>query len=131
MIARTVESLLRRRIRTNPAAVLVGPRQSGKTTLARSFSGVYFDLEQPADRLRLDLQRDEALNKCLDNLDETVGRFHFLTVSAPSDEKWDEVRNVVICLDSIADVMRQALDAILMNGDDPATAFRPANDTEA
>lgn len=37
---------------------LVGPRQSGKTTLARSFPGAYFDLEQEAERLRLDVQWD-------------------------------------------------------------------------
>ncbi|MGD0309219.1 MAG: ATP-binding protein [Acidobacteriota bacterium] len=71
MIARIVEPLLRRRLKTNPAAVLVGPRQSGKTTLARSLPGVYFDLEQPADRLRLDLQWDElAATRQLIILDE-------------------------------------------------------------
>ena len=32
-----------------PAVALVGPRQSGKTTLAQSLKGVYFDLEQEAD----------------------------------------------------------------------------------
>jgi hypothetical protein len=37
---------------------VVGPRQTGKTTLARSLGGVYFDLEQPGDRLRLDLRWD-------------------------------------------------------------------------
>lgn len=56
MIARMIETLLLRRLKSNPAAVLVGPRQSGKTTLARSLSSSYFDLEQPADRLRLDPQ---------------------------------------------------------------------------
>ena len=35
--------------------MLVGPRQAGKTTLARSIGGRYFDLEQQGDRLRLDL----------------------------------------------------------------------------
>jgi len=34
--------------------VLLGPRQCGKTTLARSLAGHYFDLEQDADRLRLE-----------------------------------------------------------------------------
>jgi uncharacterized protein len=58
VIVRIVESLLRLRLESNPAAVLVGPRQSGKTTLARSLSSLYFDVEQPADRLPLDLQWD-------------------------------------------------------------------------
>jgi hypothetical protein len=37
-----------------PAVVLVGPRQCGKTTLARTLSSAYFDLEQNEDRVRLD-----------------------------------------------------------------------------
>jgi predicted AAA+ superfamily ATPase len=37
---------------------LIGPRQSGKTTLARSLGGRYFDLEHEPDRLRLDLLWD-------------------------------------------------------------------------
>jgi len=61
MIARIVAPLLRRRLKENPAVILVGPRQSGKTTLARAISGTYFDLELQPDRLRLDLQWDELL----------------------------------------------------------------------
>ena len=49
-------SLLRERLSRYPAAALVGPRQCGKTTLARSLGGRYFDMEQEADRLRLDLE---------------------------------------------------------------------------
>jgi uncharacterized protein len=56
MIPRKIEALLQRRLDRYPAVALVGPRQSGKTTLARSLGGRYFDLEQPSDRLRLDLQ---------------------------------------------------------------------------
>ena len=47
--------LVERRLRAWPAVALVGPRQCGKTTLARSLAGRYFDLEQDADRLKLDL----------------------------------------------------------------------------
>ncbi len=48
------------RLKQFPAVALLGPRQSGKTTLARQFadehrgSAVYLDLENPADRRRLD-----------------------------------------------------------------------------
>ncbi|RMH19822.1 MAG: ATP-binding protein [Acidobacteria bacterium] len=56
MRPRLVHSLLRRRLATSPAVALIGPRQSGKTTLARSLSDVYFDLEQESERLRLDLE---------------------------------------------------------------------------
>jgi predicted AAA+ superfamily ATPase len=44
-----------------PAVAVVGPRQSGKTTLAQSLKGIYFDLEQESDRLRLDLQWDRLV----------------------------------------------------------------------
>ena len=44
-------------MRQFPALALLGPRQVGKTTLARSIAadldGVYFDLERPSDRLKL------------------------------------------------------------------------------
>ncbi len=61
MIARKVAQLVRQRLRRYPAVALVGPRQAGKTTLARSLGGTYFDLEQAADRLRLDLQWESAI----------------------------------------------------------------------
>ena len=60
MIPRQAEPLLREKLATTPAVVLRGPRQVGKTTLARSLAGnwpggvLYLDLERPADRLRLD-----------------------------------------------------------------------------
>jgi len=55
MVARQVEQLLRARLGSYPAVALVGPRQSGKTTLAKSLGGRYFDIEQETDRLRVDL----------------------------------------------------------------------------
>jgi len=56
MVPRQVAELVRERLRQSPAVGLIGPRQCGKTTLARSFEGRYFDLEAEADRLRLDLE---------------------------------------------------------------------------
>jgi len=58
MIGRLVEPLVLERLSSCPAVALVGPRQCGKTTLARSIGGRYFDLEQESDRLRLDLEWD-------------------------------------------------------------------------
>lgn len=58
MIERQITPTLRRRLSRYPAVALVGARQAGKTTLARSIGGAYFDLEQEPDRLRLDLQWD-------------------------------------------------------------------------
>lgn len=56
MKRRQVAALLRARLKRFPAAALLGPRQSGKTTLGRSLAERYYDAEQPADRVRLDLE---------------------------------------------------------------------------
>jgi len=59
MIPRQAEVLVRKRLAHTPAVVLLGPRQVGKTTLARQIAAdwptgsVYLDLERPADRNRL------------------------------------------------------------------------------
>ena len=53
-----IEPLLRDRLSNYPAVALVGARQCGKTTLAQALGGRYFDLEQEAERLRLDLHWD-------------------------------------------------------------------------
>lgn len=59
MIARAaLQSLLQRKLETNRIVTLIGPRQCGKTTLARQFvsptSTNYFDLEDPLSLARLD-----------------------------------------------------------------------------
>ncbi len=61
MIQRKAASVLRSRLEAYPAVALIGPRQCGKTTLARSLGGLYFDLEQDSDRLRIDLQWEYAV----------------------------------------------------------------------
>jgi hypothetical protein len=63
MKRRLATALLRARLARFPAAALLGPRQSGKTTLARSLSGCYYDAEQPADRVRLDLDWEAITSK--------------------------------------------------------------------
>ena len=55
-IKRKLKRIVQGRLKLYPAVALVGPRQSGKTTLARSFKADYFDLEQESERLRLDVQ---------------------------------------------------------------------------
>lgn len=60
MIQRHLEPIVRARLRSNAAVALLGPRQVGKTTLARDLAdawpdgSVYLDLERPADRRRLE-----------------------------------------------------------------------------
>ena len=58
MLERKAKRLVEERLAAYPAVALIGPRQCGKTTLARSLDAVYFDLEQDSERLRLDLEWD-------------------------------------------------------------------------
>ncbi len=58
MLEREAKRLVEERLAAYPAVALIGPRQCGKTTLARSLDAVYFDLEQDSERLRLDLEWD-------------------------------------------------------------------------
>lgn len=62
MIQRTAKVLIEGRLGQSPAVGLVGPRQCGKTTLARSLGGNYFDLESDGDRVRLDLRWNELMD---------------------------------------------------------------------
>ncbi len=54
-------ALLPERLGAYPAVALVGPRQCGKTTLAQSLGGRYYDMEQETDRLRLDVEWAEVI----------------------------------------------------------------------
>ena len=55
MITRDIQGRIDKLLSRYPAVALLGPRQSGKTTLARTLSEHYFDLEQEEDRVRLDV----------------------------------------------------------------------------
>ena len=56
VLPRNITPVLHRRFDEYPVVALIGPRQCGKTTLACSLGGRYYDLEQEPDRLRLDLE---------------------------------------------------------------------------
>src|SRR5690242_14725619 len=56
MHRRLLAPQLKRLLGSFPAVALLGPRQAGKTTLARGLGQAYYDLEDEADRTRLDAE---------------------------------------------------------------------------
>jgi predicted AAA+ superfamily ATPase len=56
MIKRHLANQVHRLLEGYPAVGLLGARQTGKTTLAKTFSTAYYDLELEQERLWLDLQ---------------------------------------------------------------------------
>ena len=61
MIKRHLAKQVRRLLKGYPAVALLGARQTGKTTLAKTFSTAYYDLELEQEKLRLDLQWEEVV----------------------------------------------------------------------
>ena len=55
MIERTLGRLVQQRLAEFLAVTLVGPRQCGKTTFARTLATRCFNLEPPEERTRLDV----------------------------------------------------------------------------
>ncbi|MEA3241636.1 MAG: ATP-binding protein [Pseudomonadota bacterium] len=84
-IPRTLAATIKNRLLNNPAVAILGPRQCGKTTLARQITreignSVYLDLEHPADLAKLedplaffDLHNNELV--CLDEIQRTPELF--------------------------------------------------------
>ncbi len=65
MIKRQAETIVRELAQQFPAVLILGPRQCGKTTLAKHFlDGEYFDLERPSDQ-----------QVFIDDIEFALGRF--------------------------------------------------------
>jgi predicted AAA+ superfamily ATPase len=87
MISRRLGPALAAMLRRHPAVGLLGPRQAGKTTLAREIAAgrphVYLDLESAPDRARLEdahdyLSRHEDKLVILDEIQRAPGLFQTL-----------------------------------------------------
>ena len=87
MLNRSSLQRIQKLMRQFPALALLGPRQVGKTTLARSMAkdlnGVYFDLERPSDRFKLsdpELALSQFADRLvvLDEVQRTPGLFEVL-----------------------------------------------------
>ena len=104
MIKRRLKNTIISYLKNFPAVALLGPRQSGKTTLAKTFSATYYDLEVEQEKLRLDLQWEEItqsdhlivldeaqcypeifprIRSAIDNRRDKMGRFMILGSVSP------------------------------------------------
>jgi predicted AAA+ superfamily ATPase len=71
MIKRLITKNIASRLKSYPAVAILGPRQVGKTTLAKTLSKTYYDLELEQEKLRLDIQWNNLIkSKELIILDE-------------------------------------------------------------
>jgi hypothetical protein len=62
MLDRKLKKIIETRLKQFPAVALVGPRQVGKTTLAKQLPGRYFDLELEEEKVRLDIHWNEIVS---------------------------------------------------------------------
>lgn len=97
MIERAMTGLLRRRLEELPAVALLGPRQCGKSTLAKALiagteKSLYLDLERPSDLRKLEeaeayLERYSSAMVCLDEVQRVPELFATLRSLIDDDRR--------------------------------------------
>jgi predicted AAA+ superfamily ATPase len=124
MIIRKAETTVRQKLLQLPAVVLLGPRQVGKTTLARQIASdwpggaVYLDLERPADRLRLEdadsyLRAQQGKLVILDEIHRAPGVFEVLRGIIDDNRQAGLRSGQFLLLGSAAlDLMRQSSETL-------------------
>ncbi len=115
-IKRLSEEKLENALRRSPAVAILGPRQCGKSTLARTFlrerdiPHVFLDLQSRVDRSKLDepelffeANRDKLI--CLDEIQAVPALFQFLRVEIDRDRR---PGRILILGSASRDLLRQS-----------------------
>ena len=124
MIDRQLEPILRARLAAMAGVVLLGPRQVGKTTLARKLTAhwragaLYLDLERPADRRRLEdadayLRAQRGKLVVIDEIHRAPGLFEILRGVIDERRAAGDAHGHFLLLGSAAiELMRQASETL-------------------
>jgi predicted AAA+ superfamily ATPase len=124
LIPRAIEPVVRQRLQEQPAVVLLGPCQVGKTTLARQIAeergeaAIYLDLERPADLRRLDdadayLRAQRGKLVVIDEIHRAAGLFAILRGVIDERRRRGHRHGQFLLLGSASiDLMRQASETL-------------------
>jgi predicted AAA+ superfamily ATPase len=141
MLIRQSEATVRQKLQQSAAVVLLGPRQVGKTTLARRLAidwpggAVYLDLERPADRLRLEdadsyLRAQQGKLVIFDEIHRAPGLFEVLRGIIDDNRQAGLRSGQFLLLGSAAlDLMRQSSETLA--GRVACVDMAPINTAEA